>query len=96
MTDSFKELRPVYVVGVGLDRYGKLSHRTFVELGLKAIRAALADGRVPWQNVQSVYHGTLLLGSARAPGTVVCCPILLRWQGDTTSDPSPLGVSDIG
>jgi len=64
MGKRLKDLRPVYVVGVGIDRYRKLTRRTFVELGLNALRAALSDAGIGWRDVESVYHGTVLLGSA--------------------------------
>jgi acetyl-CoA acetyltransferase len=58
------DLRPVYVVGIGLHRYQRLSEKTYVELGLTAMREALSDARIQWRDVESVYHGTALLGMA--------------------------------
>src|SRR5208282_1916557 len=55
---------PVYVVGIGLHRYQRLSETTYVELGLTAVREALNDCGIRWQAVESVYHGTALLGMA--------------------------------
>ncbi len=64
MSRSLGDLRPVYVVGIGLDRYGRLSDRSYVEAGLAAIRRALSDAGLAWQQVESFYLGTALLGMA--------------------------------
>ncbi len=64
MTRTLIDLRPVYVVGIGLHRYQRLSDTTYVELGLTAVREALADARIPWSEVQSAYTGTALVGMA--------------------------------
>lgn len=64
MVNTLKDFRPVYVVGIGLHRYQKLSEKTYVDLGLTAVRAALEDAKIPWDGVDSVYHGNALLGMA--------------------------------
>jgi acetyl-CoA acetyltransferase len=64
MAMTFNELRPVYVVGTGLDRYRRVSERSYVEFGLIAIRAAMADAGIQWRDVESFYLGTALLGMA--------------------------------
>jgi acetyl-CoA acetyltransferase len=64
MRKTLLDMRPVYVVGVGLHRYQRMSETTYVELGLTAVRAALNDAGVRWPDVESVYHGTALLGMA--------------------------------
>jgi acetyl-CoA acetyltransferase len=64
MVKTLKDFRPIYVVGIGLHRYQKLSDTTFVELGLTATRAALEDGGLAWPSVNAAYHGTALLGMA--------------------------------
>lgn len=53
---------PVYVVGIGFHRYQRASDTTYVELGLTAVRQALADAGVAWTDVQTAYTGTALLG----------------------------------
>lgn len=58
------ELRPVYVAGVGMHAYQKPSATPYVQLGLTAVRAALADGAIGWRDVESVYTGTAMLGMA--------------------------------
>ncbi|WP_028935553.1 thiolase family protein [Pseudonocardia spinosispora] len=64
MSADFTEFRPVYVVGVGIDRYRKRTARPYVELGLAATREALADAGLRWSAVESAYIGTALLGMA--------------------------------
>lgn len=64
MTKPLSAFRPVNVVGIGLHPYGKLSETPYVALGLAAVRQALADARIGWSAVESVYHGTTMLGMA--------------------------------
>jgi acetyl-CoA acetyltransferase len=64
MAMTLKDLRPVYVVGVGWHRYQPLSDTPYVMLGLPAIRNALADAGIAWTDVESSYVGTGLLGMA--------------------------------
>src|SRR6185436_759544 len=64
MPRTLRDLRPVYVVGIGLHRYQFLSATTYIELGLTAVRAALADAKLDWRAVQSAYIGRALLPMA--------------------------------
>lgn len=64
MAKTFKDLRPVYVVGIGWHRYQPLSEIPYVMLGLPAIRQALSDAGISWPDVESSYIGTGLLGMA--------------------------------
>ncbi len=64
MKKTLRELRPVYVVGIGLHRYQYLSETPYVTLGLTAVREALADARIVWREVESAYTGTALIGMA--------------------------------
>jgi acetyl-CoA acetyltransferase len=61
MTQPLSSLRPVYVAGVGLHRYQPLSETPYVELGLTATRAALADCGIAWPLVESAFVATALL-----------------------------------
>jgi acetyl-CoA acetyltransferase len=61
---ALRDLRPVWVVGIGLHRYQAASDTPYVVLGLTAVRAALADAGLEWRHVESVYTGTALLGMA--------------------------------
>lgn len=64
MAKFLKDLRPIYVVGVGWHRYQPLSETPYVMLGLPAIRQALTDAGIAWPDVESSYIGTGLLGMA--------------------------------
>ncbi len=64
MVASLSELRPVFVVGVGLHRYQRGSDTSFVELGLAAVREALADAAMEWSAVESAHTGNVHLGMA--------------------------------
>lgn len=64
MSTQMSALRPVYVIGIGFHRYQSLSETPYVELGLTAARAALADAGVPWEAVESAYVAKALLPMA--------------------------------
>ena len=64
MSKILRELRPVYVVGVGWHRYQHDSPTSYVELGLTAIRQSLSDANVEWPMVESSYVATARLGMA--------------------------------
>jgi acetyl-CoA acetyltransferase len=66
MTKTLKDLRPVYVVGAGWHRYQPPSETSYVTLGLKAIRDALADAGIQWPEIESAYVAKALL--PMAPG----------------------------
>jgi acetyl-CoA acetyltransferase len=56
--------RPVHVIGIGLHRYQRMSSTPYVELGLTAVREALADAGIDWRQVEAAYTGSALLGMA--------------------------------
>lgn len=58
------DLCPVYAIGLGWRRYHYLSETSYVELGLKSIRDALADARIMWSQVQSSFVAHARLGVA--------------------------------
>ena len=64
MKKTLREMRPVYVVGIGLHRYQRMSETSYVTLGLTAVREALADAKIEWRAVESAYTGTALIGMA--------------------------------
>ena len=64
MKKTLREMRPVYVVGIGLHRYQRMSETPYVTLGLTAVREALADANIEWRSVESAYTGTAMLGMA--------------------------------
>lgn len=61
--------RPVHVAGIGLHRYQNPSDTSFVELGLTAVRGALADAGIAFADVEAAVVGSALLGMA--PGRVM-------------------------
>ena len=70
MTFHPLQQRPVHVAGIGLHRYQSPSDTTFVDLGLTAVRAALADaGDLPWPEVEAAFVGSAILGMA--PGRII-------------------------
>jgi acetyl-CoA acetyltransferase len=64
MRKPLADLRPAYVVGIGLHKYQAASNTPYVTLGLTAIREALADSGLGFDAVESAYTGTALLGMA--------------------------------
>ncbi len=64
MSRLLRELRPVYVVGIGLHPYQHASETSYVTLGLRAVREALDDAGIGWRDVESAVTGTALLGVA--------------------------------
>ena len=58
------DLAPVYVVGIGFHPYRYASDTSYVALGLRAVREALADARIDWEAVESSYVAHALLGMA--------------------------------
>ncbi len=62
---TLSELRPVYVVGAGWHPYQYESATPYVDLGLTAVRNALADaGGLDWRQVDEAFIATALLGMA--------------------------------
>lgn len=64
MGKLISDMRPIYVVGIGLHPYQKPSETSYVKLGLTAVRAALSDANIAWEDVESSYVATARLGSA--------------------------------
>src|SRR3954451_23412004 len=59
-----RDLRPVYVVGIGLHPYQYSTDTSYIELGLHAVREALDDTGVAWPSVEAAFVGTARLGMA--------------------------------
>ncbi|MFT3855502.1 MAG: thiolase family protein [Ilumatobacteraceae bacterium] len=55
---ALRDLRPVYVVGIGLHRYQAPGTTPYTELGVTAVREALADAGIAWPDVEAAYTGT--------------------------------------
>jgi acetyl-CoA acetyltransferase len=73
---TLADMRPVYVVGIGLHPYQNPSGTSYVSLGLAAVREALADAGIDWPAVESGYIGNALIGMAAGPA-------MLRYLGMT-------------
>jgi acetyl-CoA acetyltransferase len=58
MSATLADLRPVRVIGVGLHPYQRPSDTPYTQLGVHAVRAALADAGLPWDQVETAYTGT--------------------------------------
>ncbi|WP_092002621.1 thiolase family protein [Polaromonas sp. OV174] len=66
----------VYIVGIGMHRYQFPTETPYTELGLTAVRAALADAGLRWNQVQSAYVGATSIGMATGR-------VMLRHIGST-------------
>lgn len=64
MKHSLRQMRPIYVVGIGLHPYQRMTDTPYVTLGLVAVREALADAGIAWNAVESAYTGTAIIGMA--------------------------------
>ena len=54
----------VFIAGIGLHPYQFPSETPYTQLGLTAVRAALADAGLRWNQAQSAYVGTTSIGIA--------------------------------
>jgi acetyl-CoA acetyltransferase len=66
----------VFIAGIGLHPYQFPTETPYTELGLTAVRAALADSGLAWDRVQSAYVGTTSIGMATGR-------VMLRHLGST-------------
>ena len=64
MKKTLRQMRPVYVAGIGFHRYQRMSETPYVTLGLTAVREALADAKIEWRSVESAYTGTAFIRMA--------------------------------
>lgn len=76
MNLSLKDLRPVYVMGVGMHRYQFPTETPYIEMGLMALRSALTDAGMEFPAIQSAHVGTT--GCGMAAGRV-----MFRHMGST-------------
>ena len=54
-------MRPVYIVGVGIHKFGRFEDKPYTQMGLEAASMALADANMPWRDVQQAYCGRMYL-----------------------------------
>ncbi|MDY6964867.1 MAG: thiolase family protein [Halobacteriota archaeon] len=74
-------MREVVVLGAGLHRYGAFPEKTVMKMGAEAIRNALKDGNIPWEDIEVGYCGTAR-GSMSA-GHFICRDLGLSGIGIT-------------
>jgi acetyl-CoA acetyltransferase len=53
-----------YVVGIGIHRFGRTDGMTGLDMGVAAVRSAVADAGIGWQDVQFAYGGSDASGNA--------------------------------
>jgi acetyl-CoA acetyltransferase len=58
MRTVLSDLRPVYVVGVGLHPYQRPSETPYTALAVHAVREAISDAGLPWSAVETAHTGT--------------------------------------
>lgn len=61
---NLNEMRPVYVIGVGMHKYQFSSDTLFIDMGLAAVRGALTDADISFPEVESAYIGCTGIGMA--------------------------------
>lgn len=71
--------RAVYVVGIGMHRYQFPSDTPYVQLGLTAVREALADAAVTWPQIPLAVVGSAAIGMAAGR-------VMLRHLGSTGAE----------
>jgi len=58
-----KNLRDVYVIGVGMTKFARHPDRKFHDLGQEAVRAALEDAGISYDAIEAAYCGHVMQGS---------------------------------
>jgi len=53
-----------YIVGIGIHRFGRTDGMTGMDMGVAAVRSALADAGVDWPQIQFAYGGSDASGNA--------------------------------
>lgn len=54
----------IYIVGVGIHRFGRTDGMTGMDMGVAAVRSALSDTGVDWSQIQFAYGGSDCSGNA--------------------------------
>ena len=54
----------VYIIGVGIHKFGRTEGRSGRDQGVFAMRQALADAGVEWSDIQAAYGGSMAAGKA--------------------------------
>ncbi|WP_370286541.1 thiolase family protein [Pseudooceanicola nanhaiensis] len=61
---NLSDMRPVYVIGVGMHPYQFASDTLYIDMGLTAVRGALEDAGIAFPEVESAYIGCTGIGMA--------------------------------
>ncbi len=56
-------MRDVAVIGIGMHPWGRFPDKTFVDLGVHAVREALADAGLKWSDIPAAVAGLYAWGS---------------------------------
>lgn len=64
MATKLSDLRPIYVVGVGMHRYQFASDSNYIDLGLTALRGAISDAGIVFDDIETSYVGCTGIGMA--------------------------------
>jgi len=54
----------IYILGIGLHKFGRFDDKSFGELGRVATNAALKDAGVPWKDIEIMYATAMVQGSS--------------------------------
>jgi benzoylsuccinyl-CoA thiolase BbsB subunit len=74
MKSQGRKMRDVYIIGVGMTKFGRLPEKTLAELGREAVWNAIRDGGVNPKEIQAGYCGNvqgISLWGVLGPGQVV-------------------------
>jgi len=55
-------MRDVVVIGAGMHRYGVFEDKSIIDLGTEAIKNALDDANMKWEDIQEAFCGTIQPG----------------------------------
>ena len=74
-------MREVVVIGAGMHRYGVFENKSISDLGTEAIRNALKDANMEWENIEEAFCGTIQSGMST--GHQICNKMGLTGLGIT-------------
>ena len=74
-------MREVVIIGAGMHRYGVFPEKSVVDMGTVAVKNALEDANISWEDIETVYCGTAQPGFAN--GHQVCNAMGLTGLGIT-------------
>jgi acetyl-CoA C-acetyltransferase len=100
-------MQDVAIIGVGLHPFGRFGAKSAIEMGAEAIRAALADARLSWREIQFAFGGSFEVDNPDAVVAMLGCtgiPFMDVYNGcataatalELTADSIRMGKYDIG